>query len=174
MTRELLGRVSKASQELFGQNAGLRALRMFETKTEELLRPESSWDERNPCQRARVSELRTGLIRVQTVFEFSVKWRIMNRLHDQIMTHIQLTGIPSRSAQASRARFSRSLELHAAAQNRKALGRTGGTRIRNGLFWGGWITPVLGVCRYSDRSHFEATAAADPTSEGFRLEFPYA
>eukprot|EP01043_Picozoa_sp_COSAG02_P004921 COSAG02_NODE_131_length_34710_cov_17.171159_1_plen_52_part_10 len=32
MTRELLGRVSmKASQELFGQNAGLRALRMFET-----------------------------------------------------------------------------------------------------------------------------------------------
>jgi len=23
---------------------------------------------------------------------------------------------------------------------------TGGTRIRNGLFWGGWITPVLGVC----------------------------
>ena len=49
MTRELLGRVSKASQELFGQNAGLRALRVFETKTEELLRPESSWDERNPC-----------------------------------------------------------------------------------------------------------------------------
>ena len=40
MTRELLGRVSKASQELFGQNAGLRALRMFETKTEELLRPD--------------------------------------------------------------------------------------------------------------------------------------
>jgi hypothetical protein len=37
MTRELLGRVSKASQELFGQNAGLR---MFETKTEELLRPQ--------------------------------------------------------------------------------------------------------------------------------------
>eukprot|EP01043_Picozoa_sp_COSAG02_P005500 COSAG02_NODE_149_length_33622_cov_118.075948_9_plen_98_part_00 len=49
-----------------------------------------------------------------------------------------------------------------------------GTRIRNGLFRRGWITPVLGVCRYSDRSHFEATAAADPTSEGFSLEFPYA
>ena len=38
MTQELSGRVSKASQELSGQNAGLRALRMFETKTEELLR----------------------------------------------------------------------------------------------------------------------------------------
>ena len=38
MTRELLGRVSKASEELLGQNAGLRALRLFETKTEELLR----------------------------------------------------------------------------------------------------------------------------------------
>ena len=25
---------------------------------------------------------------------------------------------------------------------------TGGARIRDGLFWGGWITPVLGVCRY--------------------------
>eukprot|EP01043_Picozoa_sp_COSAG02_P019291 COSAG02_NODE_923_length_15877_cov_26.660920_7_plen_122_part_00 len=50
--RELLGRVSKASQELFGQNAGLRALRVFETKTEELLRPESSWDERGPCSGA--------------------------------------------------------------------------------------------------------------------------
>ena len=49
MTRELLGRVSKASQELFGQNASLRAPRVFETKTGELLRPESSWDERNPC-----------------------------------------------------------------------------------------------------------------------------
>ena len=123
MTRELLGRVSKASQELFGQNAGLRALRMFETKTEELLRPESSWDERNPCQRARVAELRTGLIRVQTVLEFSVKWRIMNRLHDQIMTHIQLTGIPRRSAQASRARFSRTQSRIACrgAESRTAL-----------------------------------------------------
>ena len=49
MTRELLGRVSKASQELFGQNASLRAPRVFETKTGEVLRPESSWDERNPC-----------------------------------------------------------------------------------------------------------------------------
>ena len=49
MTRELLGRVSKASQELFGQNASLRAPREFETKSGELLRPESSWDERNPC-----------------------------------------------------------------------------------------------------------------------------
>ena len=40
MTRELLGRVSKASQELFGQNASLRAPRVFETKTGELLRPD--------------------------------------------------------------------------------------------------------------------------------------
>jgi len=39
----------------------------------------------------------------------------------------------------------------------------------------GWITPVLRVCRYSDRSHFEATstAAVHTISEGFRLEFPY-
>ena len=51
---------------------------------------------------------------------------------------------------------------------------TGGTRIRNGLFHRGWITPVLGVCRYSDRSHFEATAAVHTISEGFRLEFPSA
>eukprot|EP01043_Picozoa_sp_COSAG02_P036307 COSAG02_NODE_2650_length_8327_cov_247.925620_5_plen_84_part_01 len=41
MTRELLGRVSKASQELFGQNASLRAPRVFETKTGELLRPDT-------------------------------------------------------------------------------------------------------------------------------------
>ncbi len=52
--------------------------------------------------RARVAELRTGLIRVQTVLEFSVKRRIMNRLHDQIMTHIQLTGIPRRSTSFAR------------------------------------------------------------------------
>ena len=51
---------------------------------------------------------------------------------------------------------------------------TGGTRIRIPLFHRGWITPVLGVCRYSDRSHFEGTAAVCITSEGFRLEFPSA
>ena len=49
-----------------------------------------------------------------------------------------------------------------------------GARIRDGLFWGERITPVLGVCRYWDRSHFEATAAVCITSEGFRLEFPSA
>ena len=36
--RTAITNVSKASEELLGQNAGLRALRLFETKTEELLR----------------------------------------------------------------------------------------------------------------------------------------
>jgi hypothetical protein len=51
---------------------------------------------------------------------------------------------------------------------------TGGARIRIPLFCRGWITPVLGVYRYSDLSHFEAAAAVHTISEGFRLEFPSA
>ena len=52
--------------------------------------------------------------------------------------------------------------------------RTGGARIRFPLFCGGCITRAPVVCLYSDRSHFEGTAAVCITSEGFRLEFPSA
>eukprot|EP01044_Picomonas_judraskeda_P013427 COSAG03_NODE_2029_length_3204_cov_11.004831_2_plen_195_part_00 len=52
--------------------------------------------------------------------------------------------------------------------------RTGGTRIRNGLFCGGRTAPVLLVCRYWDWSQIEGMSQARLASEGFRLEIPHA